>query len=230
MRGVLDFLLYLSEYVFFYAIAYLFLVIDRHTFGWANIDPILLFVAYMASAIFLPISMIIVHVIFRWEDFKVVFAACWLLVVVFFLSLDVLSGFEYRNVLNISYYIKAFIFYVLPIVLGTAAIGWTGNLITQAKQKLSQRKAMVQGSQPSAVVSPTHKEVKADKPIVWNFADYGKRVVIGQDHAIESIQKVLIANSRLADLGNSRRQRILASFLFVGPTGVGKTETAKGIL
>jgi hypothetical protein len=39
---------------------------------------------------------------------------------------------------------------------------------------------------------------------VWNFADYGKWVVVGQDHAIETIQKVLIANSKLADRGNPR--------------------------
>jgi ATPases with chaperone activity, ATP-binding subunit len=92
-----------------------------------------------------------------------------------------------------------------------------------------EEKAMVKGSQSEADSSAKHREVKADKPIVWNFADYGKRWVVGQDHAIETIQKVLIANSKLADLGNPRRQRILASFLFVGPTGVGKTETAKAL-
>jgi ATP-dependent Clp protease ATP-binding subunit ClpA len=105
---------------------------------------------------------------------------------------------------------------------------WTGKLIAQAKQKL-KRKAMVQGTQSETVSSTNHREVKADKPIVWNFADYGKRWVVGQDHVIDTIQKVLIANSKLADLGNPKRNRILASFLFVGPTGVGKTETAKAL-
>jgi ATP-dependent Clp protease ATP-binding subunit ClpA len=92
-----------------------------------------------------------------------------------------------------------------------------------------EQKAMVQGSQSETVSSTNHKEVKVDKPIVWNFADYGKRLVVGQDHVIDTIQKVLIANSKLADLGNPKRNRILASFLFVGPTGVGKTETAKAL-
>jgi len=53
--------------------------------------------------------------------------------------------------------------------------------------------------------------------------------VVGQDYAIDTIQKVLTANTKLADRGDPRRNRILASFLFVGPTGVGKTETAKAL-
>jgi ATP-dependent Clp protease ATP-binding subunit ClpA len=239
MRDVLGVLVHFSIYVFNFVIAYLFLVVDRHTFGWADIDPWALFWVHLGNAILLPIGIIIVFVLFpRWgkelrgedlrEELKVVFAACWLLAVLFFLFRDILSGFEHKYVLDISNYIKAFIFYVLPTVLGDAAIGLTGKLIAQAKQKL-KRKAMVQGTQ-SETISPTnHREVKADKPIVWNFAEYGKRWVVGQDHVIDTIQKVLIANSKLADLGNPRRQRILASFLFVGPTGVGKTETAKAL-
>jgi ATP-dependent Clp protease ATP-binding subunit ClpA len=239
MRDVLGFLVHFSIYVFNFVIAYLFLVIDRHTFGWADIDPTTLFWVHLGNAILLPIGIIIVFVLFpRWgkelrgEDLrgelKVVFAACWLLVVMFFLFLDVFSGFKHKYVLDISNYIKAFIFYVLPTMIGNAAIGLTKKLITQAKHKL-KRKTMVQGSQSEAVSSTNRREVKVDKPIVWNFADYGKRWVVGQDHAIDTIQKVLIANSKLADLGNPKRQRILASFLFVGPTGVGKTETAKAL-
>jgi len=223
-------------YVFSFVIAYLFLVVDRHTFGWADIEPMVLFLIHIGNVIFLPIGMIIVHMLFpKWgEDLslrgelKVVFAACWFLVFMFFLFRDILSGFEHKYVLDISNYIKAFIFYVLPTVLSDAAFRWTEELITQAKQKL-KRKTMVQGSQSETTSSANHKEVKADKPIVWNFADYAKRWVVGQDHAVETIQKVLIANSKLADLGNPKRQRILASFLFVGPTGVGKTETAKAL-
>jgi ATP-dependent Clp protease ATP-binding subunit ClpA len=239
MRDVLGVLVHFSIYVFNFVIAYLFLVVDRHTFGWADIDPWALFWVHLGNAILLPIGIITVFVLFpRWgkelrgedlrEELKVVFAACWLLAVLFFLFRDILSGFEHKYVLDISNYIKAFIFYVLPTVLGDAAIGLTGKLITQAKQKL-KRKAMVQGSPSETVSSTNHREVKADKPIVWNFADYGKRWVVGQDHAIETIQKVFIANSKLADLGNPKRNRILASFLFVGPTGVGKTETAKAL-
>ncbi len=232
MRDALVFLLYLSKFVFIFFIAYLFWVVDQHTFGWADINPAVLFWVHIGNAIFLPIGAIIAHVIFpKLEGNKALFASCWLLVVLFFLFLDVFSGFEHKYVLDISSYIKAFIFYVLPTMLGGAVEQWTGKLISQTKQKLSQskRKTMVQGSQSETASSTNHQKVKADKPIVWNFADYGKRWVVGQDHAIDTIQKVLIANSKLADFGNPKRQRILASFLFVGPTGVGKTETAKAL-
>lgn len=72
-------------------------------------------------------------------------------------------------------------------------------------------------------------QVEVEPPETPDFADYGKWVVVGQDCAIDTIQKVLTANTKLADRGDPRRNRILASFLFVGPTGVGKTETAKAL-
>jgi hypothetical protein len=138
-----------------------------------------------------------------------------------------LSGWDSGKLFDFSVYVL--IYFILPLGVNLFAM----NLILKAMGYSfileDEEKAMVQGSQSEAVSSTNHKEVKADKPIVWNFADYAKRMVVGQDHAIDTIQKVLIANSKLADLGNPRRQRILASFLFVGPTGVGKTETAKAL-
>jgi ATP-dependent Clp protease ATP-binding subunit ClpA len=52
-----------------------------------------------------------------------------------------------------------------------------------------------------------------------------KSQVIGQDEAIEAAADVIaIAKARLND-----PERPLAAFLFLGPTGVGKTETAKAV-
>jgi hypothetical protein len=101
--------------------------------------------------------------------------------------------------------------YPLPIILGAIIMSW----LSHGTQGLSQfkRKFMVR--------------VKPHKTL--DFAEYGKWVVVGQDHAIDTIQKVLTANTKLADRGDPKRNRILASFLFVGPTGVGKTETAKAL-
>jgi ATP-dependent Clp protease ATP-binding subunit ClpB len=52
-----------------------------------------------------------------------------------------------------------------------------------------------------------------------------KRWVVGQDHAIE-----IVANAvRRARAGLQDPNRPIASFIFVGPTGVGKTELAKAL-
>ncbi len=157
-----------------------------------------------------------------------------------------LSGWDSGKLFNLSVYFL--IYFILPLGVSFFAMNLIGKAMGYSFSP--EQKAIVQESQSEDVSSANHEEevkadkpivwnfvssanheeeVKADKPIVWNFADYGKRVVVGQDHAIDTIQKVLIANSKLADLGNPKRQRILASFLFVGPTGVGKTETAKAL-
>lgn len=52
-----------------------------------------------------------------------------------------------------------------------------------------------------------------------------KQSVFGQDHAIESIANSVELN--LAGIGDSSKP--IGSFLFVGPTGVGKTELAKNL-
>ncbi len=232
MEKVLGPLGYIAVHVLAYAIAYTLLIVAKHNLGWAGVDPTKLFWVYVVAffaAIF--VEGILGKLFPRIWYLTNAFVSRLLLVVVYFLGLDVVSKFKYKYVLDIYLYTIAFIFFILPIVSSMAVIIWIRNRIIRASEKLSQfkRKTMVQGSQSETISSNNQKEVKADKPIVWNFADYGKRVVVGQDHAIETIQKVLIANSKLADLGNPKRQRILASFLFVGPTGVGKTETAKAL-
>jgi len=98
-----------------------------------------------------------------------------------------------------------------PVVLGLVIANWLMHAIAGLFQL--KRKVMVRVRPPKTL----------------DFAEYGKWVVVGQDHAMDAIQKVLIANTRLADRGDPKRERILASFLFVGPTGVGKTETAKAL-
>ena len=164
----------------------------------------------------------------RWLHFFSLAFLTHLVLFAFFLFLYFwLSGWNSKKLLNLGTYVL--IYFILPLGLSLFAMNLIGKALGCSFRPEDEQKAMVQGSQSETVSSTSHKEVKADKPIVWNFADYAKRWVVGQDHAIDTIQKVLIANSKLADLGNPKRQRILASFLFVGPTGVGKTETAKAL-
>lgn len=58
---------------------------------------------------------------------------------------------------------------------------------------------------------------------IKNLAEKLETKIIGQDEAMEEMAKIL----RRAHMGLSDPRRPLASFLFVGPTGVGKTEAAK---
>ncbi len=50
-----------------------------------------------------------------------------------------------------------------------------------------------------------------------------KAKVIGQDEAIDKVAKAIRRNR----VGLGKQNRPIGSFLFVGPTGVGKTELAK---
>lgn len=56
-----------------------------------------------------------------------------------------------------------------------------------------------------------------------NLADDLRQRVIGQDEAIDKVAKAIRRNR----VGLGKKNRPIGSFLFVGPTGVGKTELAK---
>ena len=123
------------------------------------------------------------------------------------LGLDAIKSFS-----DLFLFMGSFALFTSPFVLGLVIANWLTHSIiaglSQFKRKLT---------------------VRVKPPKTLDFAEYGKWVVVGQDYAIDTIQKVLTANTKLADRGDPRRNRILASFLFVGPTGVGKTETAKAL-
>ena len=123
------------------------------------------------------------------------------------LGLDAIKSFS-----DLFLFMGSFALFTSPFVLGLVIANWLTHSIiaglSQFKRKLT---------------------VRVKPPKTLDFAEYGKWVVVGQDYAIDTIKKVLTANTKLADRGDPRRNRILASFLFVGPTGVGKTETAKAL-
>jgi ATP-dependent Clp protease ATP-binding subunit ClpB len=70
---------------------------------------------------------------------------------------------------------------------------------------------------------PVKKLVQTEKEKLLHMEEYLKQYVVGQDHAIQKISDCI----RRARAGLSDPNRPLGVFLFLGPTGVGKTELAK---
>ncbi|MEW6126640.1 MAG: ATP-dependent Clp protease ATP-binding subunit ClpA [Acidobacteriota bacterium] len=65
----------------------------------------------------------------------------------------------------------------------------------------------------------------SDKDRLKNLEGDLKRVIFGQDHAIEQIVRTI----KISRSGLGQPEKPIGSFLFSGPTGVGKTELAKQI-
>jgi len=223
---------YLAAHVFGCVLGYL---LGSRLFGKEVINPfllVLLYVVHVYANLLVGVALDYVLYFFRprlsdrLNFLLFAFLSHLVLVGVPLFLYFALSDWNFGKLFNLGKPI--FVYFTLPLGLMFFVLNLVGRAMGYTFVP-AEGKAMVQGSQSEVVSSTNRKKVKAGKHTMWNFADYGKRVVVGQDQAIETIQKVLIANSKLADLGNPKRQRILASFLFVGPTGVGKTETAKAL-
>ncbi len=70
---------------------------------------------------------------------------------------------------------------------------------------------------------PLHKLAKTEVTRLSNLDKILKGKIIGQDEAVEEVAKSI----RRSRAGITDPKRPLGSFIFLGPTGVGKTETAK---
>ncbi|MGC1955431.1 MAG: ATP-dependent Clp protease ATP-binding subunit ClpA [Gammaproteobacteria bacterium] len=100
-----------------------------------------------------------------------------------------------------------------------------------ATQKLlppSRRKKIVGLAEIEAVIAkmariPPKTVSTSDKDILRNLERDLKMVVYGQDHAIET----LAAAIKMSRSGLGNPEKPIGSFLFAGPTGVGKTEVTR---
>ena len=93
---------------------------------------------------------------------------------------------------------------------------------------LSRRKKVIGVRDVEAVVSkiariPPRSVTKKDENVLANLQDDLKRVVFGQDVAIEALASAV----KLSRAGLREPEKPIGSYLFSGPTGVGKTEAAK---
>ncbi len=72
---------------------------------------------------------------------------------------------------------------------------------------------------------PTGPISDTERDLLLNLEDKLHERVIGQQHAIEALARTM----RRARAGIQAADKPIGSFLFLGPTGVGKTETAKAL-
>jgi ATP-dependent Clp protease ATP-binding subunit ClpB len=70
---------------------------------------------------------------------------------------------------------------------------------------------------------PVSKLFSAERERLLHIEDELRQSVVGQDHALRAVANAI----RLSRSGLKDPNRPMGSFLFLGPTGVGKTETAK---
>ena len=102
------------------------------------------------------------------------------------------------------------------------------DLMKSSKEEESNLKEEVTDEDIADVVSnwtniPVKKLVESERSKILKLSDILHKRVIGQDEAINSVSDAIIrARSGLKD-----QNRPIGSFIFLGPTGVGKTELAK---
>ncbi|MDE6885872.1 MAG: AAA family ATPase [Helicobacteraceae bacterium] len=72
---------------------------------------------------------------------------------------------------------------------------------------------------------PVTKMLSSDKERVLHIKDELEKSVVGQNEALNAISKAIKRNKA----GFSASNRPIGSFLFLGPTGVGKTQSAKSL-
>ncbi len=72
---------------------------------------------------------------------------------------------------------------------------------------------------------PVDNMLTSEKDKLLKMEDYLKKFVVGQDHALEVVSKAV----RRSRAGISDKEKPIGSFLFLGPTGVGKTELTKAL-
>ena len=72
---------------------------------------------------------------------------------------------------------------------------------------------------------PVTRLLETEREKLMHMEDRLRERVVGQDQALETISQAV----RRARAGLQETTRPLASFLMLGPTGVGKTETAKAL-
>jgi ATP-dependent Clp protease ATP-binding subunit ClpC len=104
------------------------------------------------------------------------------------------------------------------------------NKMQEWEKSLSKEKKLITEDHVAEIIAqqtgiPVSRLKDGDQKALMKLADDLKEQVIGQDEAVTALAKV-IKRSRA---GVSNPNKPIGSFMFVGPTGVGKTETVKAL-
>ncbi|MBY0515831.1 MAG: AAA family ATPase [Bacteriovoracaceae bacterium] len=106
------------------------------------------------------------------------------------------------------------------------------SLLPEAEKQLSQFQTdwVLGQKHVASVISrqtgiPVEKILKSKQEHILKLEEFLKKRVFGQPDAIKEISECLIASHA----GLTAENRPLGSFMLLGPTGVGKTETAKAL-
>ncbi|SDG79077.1 ATP-dependent Clp protease ATP-binding subunit ClpA [Pelagibacterium luteolum] len=96
-------------------------------------------------------------------------------------------------------------------------------LVTEDKRKKTIDVEDIEATIATIARIPPKSVSKSDTELLGSLETNLKRVVFGQDKAIEALSSAI----KLARAGLREPEKPIGSYLFTGPTGVGKTEVAK---
>ena len=100
---------------------------------------------------------------------------------------------------------------------------WKGMVTVGTLLKNSVDEASIAGIVSRWTKIPVNKMLQGEKEKILHIEDELNRDVVGQEKAIHAVSRAIKRNKA----GLSDKSRPIGSFLFLGPTGVGKTQTAK---
>ena len=97
------------------------------------------------------------------------------------------------------------------------------NINRKNKKTINVTKTNIETTISKITKIPEQSITTKDKNSLKNIEDNLKRVIFGQDKAVETLSNAI----KLSRVGLRDENKTIGSFLFTGPTGVGKTEISK---
>jgi ATP-dependent Clp protease ATP-binding subunit ClpC len=150
-----------------------------------------------------------------------------------FILEDLLPGFEKQYNLRVGYKgLRAVVNltdrYIQDIPFPEKAIDFLGEVMVYVKTKTNSKVLLLEHA--AQIISektkiPAGEIQKTEKEKLLNLEQFIHRRVIDQEEAVD----VLADAMRRTRAGVAERKKPIGTFLFLGPTGVGKTETSKAL-